>query len=179
MSEKCLKVSHNFISDCPIKGVQIVDATVEHAGYLQHRLRPSDARECLIAGVSVWKALHEPLRDKHGKTWAIIIDGEPCAMFGTSDMTSREDLLCGCIWLLGSHACEEKPVTFCKATKFIMDALLLDYDILENVVPIDHDRTIKWLTWLGFTFAKKPTMVNGFQCVRFVRCNNRLDVAWS
>lgn len=179
MLEKSTKVSHNYIADCPVEGVQIVKATVEHAGYLQHRLRPSDARECLIAGVSTWKALHEPLRDKYGNTWTILINGEPCAMFGTSDMTDREDLLCGCIWLLGSHLCEEKPVAFCKATKYIMDSLLLDYDILENLVPVDHERTIKWLTWLGFSFAKKLTIINGFQCVRFVRCNSRLDVAWS
>ena len=60
-----------------------------------------------------------------------------------------------------------------------MDSLFLDYDILENLVPVDHERTIKWLTWFGFSFAKKLTIINGYQCVRFVRCNSRLDVAWS
>jgi len=38
----------------------IVKAKPIHAETLQHQLRPTDARECMIAGVTPWRALMSP-----------------------------------------------------------------------------------------------------------------------
>tara|TARA_E500000305_G_C3976147_1_gene214439 strand:+ start:261 stop:800 length:540 start_codon:yes stop_codon:yes gene_type:complete len=179
MLEKSKRDSINYINKIEFTDARVVDATIEHAGYLQHHLRPTDIRECMIVGASPWIALHEPLRDPNGQTWTIIINNQPCAMFGVSDICFDEEYRSAAIWLLGSNLCEEEPLKFCRVTKRIIDMLLIDYDILENLVPIDHTKTIKWLNWLGFEFAKKPTTINGFQCVRFVRCNLSKNVAWN
>ena len=156
--------------------VEIVRATSEHAAYLQHRLRPTDIRECMIAGASPWAALHTPLTDKHGKTWTILFNGEPACMYGVSTVSEEDDLSSAIIWLLGSDLVEKESRKFLKVTRQIVDYLQDRYDLLENVVPIDHTRTLKWLDWLGFYFSDQTTTINGFSCVRFVRCNPAIEV---
>jgi hypothetical protein len=156
--------------------VEIVKATSEHAAYLQHRLRPTDIRECMIAGASPWAALHTPLRDKESKTWTILFNGEPACMYGVSGISQDEDLNSAVIWLLGSNLVEKESRKFLRVTRQIVEYLQDRYDLLENVVPIDHNRTIKWLDWLGFYFSDQSTVINGFPCVRFVRCDPTIEV---
>jgi len=154
------------------EGVEIVKATSEHAAYLQHRLRPTDMRECMIAGASPWAALHKPLTDKTGKTWTILFDGEPACMYGVSMLSPENEFNMANIWLLGSDLVEKHSRKFIRTTKQIVEHLQEQYMFLENVVPIDHDRTIRWLDRLGFQFAEETTVINGFACVRFVRCQD-------
>lgn len=178
MSSKLKRVFPNSIGNIYHKadGVKIVKATSEHAGYLQHRLRPTDIRECMISGASPWAALHMPLADPNGKTWTILINDEPACMYGISGISDEDDLYSAVIWLLGSDLIDKEWRKFLRVTRQIVDHLQDQYDILENVVPIDHKKTIKWLSWLGFMFAHKPTVINGFSCVRFVRCNHAIEV---
>ena len=41
---------------------EIVKAKLSHAEYLQHHLRETDRRECLIANCTPWRALLYPLK---------------------------------------------------------------------------------------------------------------------
>jgi hypothetical protein len=41
--------------------VSIVEATYEHAEYLQDHLRSPDVRECMIHGATPWRALRYPI----------------------------------------------------------------------------------------------------------------------
>lgn len=156
--------------------VKIVAATSEHAAFLQHRLRDSDVRECLIHGSTPWRALHAPLRNPENLTWTGLYKDEPVCMFGVSPIVMHEEIAGGNIWMLGTHTIEEIPMTFLKMAKNIVEYIMTIYDYVENVVPIDHIETLKWLDWLGFSFAEEATVVNGYSCVRFVRCIETIEV---
>lgn len=158
--------------------VKIVEATVEHAGYLQHHLRSSDVRECMIHSSTPWRALHAPLRLKYANTWTGLYKDKPVCMFGIVPFIESDDFTGGTIWLLGTDDIDKNAKKFLKTSKLFCDWASARYDLLENVVPIDHDRTLKWLDWLGFVFAEEATIINGFACVRFVRCDEAIEVTF-
>ena len=156
--------------------VKIVKAEVEHAGYLQHRLRPSDVRECMIHSSTPWRALHAPFRIKDAHTWTGMYKDEPVCMFGVVPFMAAEDFIGATIWFLGSSVIDEQPRKFLKASKDMFEYISAQYDLLENVVPVDHHKTLKWLDWLGFAFAEEATVINGYSCIRFVRCDESIEV---
>lgn len=154
--------------------IDIVSSTSEDAKYLQENLRPDDVRECIIHGVSPNRALHMPLVDKGCKTFTALVDDIPICMFGTMQYSNNSSF--ASIWLLGSKDIEKNYFSFLKASKEIIELLQNDYEVLENVVPSDHKRTITWLAWLGFSFYSVPVYVNSFECLRFVRCQEGLEM---
>lgn len=156
--------------------VSIVKSTVEHAGYLQHRLRPSDVRECMIHSSTPWRALHAPLRYKDAYTWTGIWKDEPVCMFGVVPFMTSDDFKAATIWMLGSDVLDENPRPFLRNSKLMCNWIVDRYDLVENVVPLDHERTIKWLDWLGFAFGEEATVINGYSCLRFVRCDEAIEV---
>lgn len=156
--------------------VTIVESTAEHAGYLQHHLRPSDIRECMIHGATPWRALHLPLRHKTAETYTGFYKDEPACMVGVYPYDQEHEFKMGSIWLLGTYVLDENPRQFLRASKFMADMFLEKYDMLENVVPLEHSKTIRWLHWLGFEFGTKPIEINGFEVIRFVRCDTAIEV---
>lgn len=156
--------------------VKIVKATLEHAGYLQHHLRDSDIRECMVHGATPWRALHVPLSSKHAETWTGIYKDEPVCMFGVYPFENTANLTSGYIWLLGSEVLNQEHRKFLRVSKQMSDWLCSQYDWVENLVPIEHERTIKWLDWLGYEFSNQPTVINGYHCLRFVRCQPDIEV---
>jgi hypothetical protein len=158
--------------------VKIVKANSEHAGYLQHHLRPYDLRECVIHGSTAWRALHQPLRLKGAHTWTVLYKDSPVCMFGVVPIVIDESVSSATVWMLGATQLDEVPVRFVKVAQQVVDWLQTQYDLLENVVPVDHTKTIAWLDHLGFMFAEEPTIVNGFQCLRFVRCEKSIEVTF-
>lgn len=158
--------------------VKIVNATSDHAGYLQHHLRPYDLRECVIHGSTAWRALHLPLKMKNAKTWTVLYKDEPVCMYGVVPILIDESVRSATVWMLGGHQLDSVPIKFMKVASQVVEYLQQQYDILENVVPIDHVKTITWLDHLGFIFAEEPTIVNGFQCLRFVRCEKSIQVTF-
>lgn len=178
MSKKSKKVFPNstvnaFHEDGDVK---IVSATSEHASYLQHRLRATDIRECMIHGSTPWRALYEPLGDETAITWTGLYKDEPICMFGLSPIMYHEDINCGIVWMLGSSVVDKIPFQFVRTSRDVVKYMITVYDTIENVVPMDHEHTIRWLCSLGFMFAEEPTIVNGFSCLRFVRCTDSITV---
>lgn len=167
----------NFTGEGQYGSVQILQSVAEHAGYLQHHLRQSDVRECMIMGATPWRALHLPLGIKGAETYTVLGDCIPIAMFGV--VPQHNDTECSAsIWMLGSYGLEDHVRTWLRLTSSVFDYFQQSYDLLENVVPIDHRKTIKWLTLSGCAFAQTSTVINGYECVRFVRCVDWLSVSF-
>jgi|9_EtaG_2_1085328.scaffolds.fasta_scaffold00183_22 hypothetical protein len=154
--------------------LEIVQANLDDAKYLQDNLRPQDVRECMIHGVTPNRALHMPLADDNCITYTALVDDIPICMFGT--MQNYENKKLGSVWLLGTKGIEKNYFSFLKASIELVELLQQNFEVLENVVPIDHSKTILWLKWLGFIFHKDPVIVNSFACLRFVRCQDDVEV---
>ena len=180
MSRKSKKVFPSSTVDAfHIDGdVKIVKSTVDHAGYLQHHLRSSDVRECMIHSSTPWRALHAPLRYKDAHTWTGIYKDEPVCMFGVVPISVTDDFRAATIWMLGTDVLDKNPRPFLRNSKLMCNWIANQYDLIENVVPVDHERTIKWLDWLGFAFAEEATVINGYACLRFVRCDEAIQVTF-
>ena len=158
---------------------KIVRATSEHAAYLQHHLREEDVIECKMHGATPWWALHSPLAKPDAETWTGIYKDVPMCMFGTSPISRYDDFTIGTVWMLGTEAVSTEYRTFLRLSRIVADYLCTRYDIVENVVPIEHHKTIMWLAWLGFTFNEIPIEIGGVECVRFVRCAADVEVSFN
>lgn len=178
MSKKSKRVFPNSTADAfhHDGDVKIMESTLEHAAYLQHHLRPSDIRECMIHGASPWRALHAPLADKNCITYTGLYKDVPACMFGVAPYAQDGEFLAGTIWMLGSDILEKQYRKFLRTSQLMCDYLMYQYDFLENVVPSDHEHTLKWLDWLGFSFGDEPVVINGYMCTRFVRCQDLIEV---
>ena len=166
---KCIKARYGQIN------VKLGTAT--HAGKLQHLLRLTDLRECMIQGSTPWRALHYPLTVESAETFTALLGKVPICMGGVLPLYDSENRI-GSIWLLGSSLVEDHALDFHKMIKDMIEYYQTKYDILENVVPIDHVRSIKWLRSLGFCFAYTPIIVNGYEVLRFVRGASNIEVSF-
>lgn len=170
--------SINFTGSGKYLGVDIVESTPEHANWLQNNLRQTDLRECLIMGATPWRALHLPLGIKGAVTYTVMdFDGNPAAMFGTVPLEESDESIAS-VWMLGTYQLEKHFRILIRMTQPILEHFQQRYDILENVVPVDHLRTIRWLIHAGCLFASQPTIVNGYAVVRFVRCADHIEVSF-
>lgn len=59
----------------------------------------------------------------------------------------------GRIWMLSSTLADNYPISICRISRREVDKLRLNYSVLFNVVDERNELTIKWLTWLGFSFG--------------------------
>jgi hypothetical protein len=62
--------------------LRVKRATATHAGKLQHLLRVTDLRECMIHGATPWRALHYPLTVDGASTYSIMLGKTPICMGG-------------------------------------------------------------------------------------------------
>tara|TARA_R100001510_G_C7651328_1_gene208990 strand:+ start:2131 stop:2643 length:513 start_codon:yes stop_codon:yes gene_type:complete len=148
---------------------EIVKAKLSHAEYLQHHLRETDRRECLIANCTPWRALLYPLKSKSAETYTTLIDDVPAMMFGVVPIDQYN---VGRIWMLCSDQVEEHQKSFVKFSYNIVEYFQNKYYLLENIVPVEHTKTIKWLEYLGFFIHRKPFLINEYKVYRFVRCQS-------
>lgn len=159
--------------------VTLMHSTHEHAQYVQSRLRPNDLKECEIHNVTPFVALHAPVMEKNGIALTALYDDEPVAMFGVVPFDEAlGDLDMGTIWMLGTNRLNHLQKSFYKTTKQFVDWAVTKYDYVENVVPLDHKRTILWLHTLGFDIGQGTVTINGTECIRFVRCAPHVEVSF-
>ena len=145
MLEKSKPSLRNFMGEGVYDGFSIAKATSEHANILQHNLRDSDVRECIIHGASPFRALMSSIREK-GENYTCIINSEPICMFGVNPIMQN---MIGRIWLLGSYEIEKRGRKFIRWSQSVVNYYQEQYYQLENVVPADHKHTIEWLQFLG------------------------------
>ena len=148
---------------------EIVKVKLSHAEYLQHHLRETDRRECLIANCTPWRALLYPLKSKSAETYTTLIDDIPVMMFGVVPIDQYN---VGRIWMLCSDKIEERQKSFVKFSYDVVEYFQNKYYLLENIVPVEHTKTIKWLEYLGFFIHRKPFLINEYKVYRFVRCQS-------
>ena len=75
------------------------------------------------------------------------------------------------IWFLGTDDIDKFAKSFLKYTKLIVRFLSHEYDYVENYVPIDHKKTVKWLQWIGFEIEKQQYFVGEYEFLRVFYCN--------
>lgn len=150
--------------------LSLVYSKIEDAENLSERLRFFDRRECYIWGVTPLEALTEPFADEGSITYTIKFDNEIIAMCGTVPIEKDKAR----VWLLGTQAINNNFRPFLKGCKKVIDLLQSDYLQLENYIPADHQDTIMWLTWCGFSFPQEEYYeICGHTMLRFVRCQKR------
>jgi hypothetical protein len=76
------------------------------------------------------------------------------------------------IWFLGTDDIDKVKKSFYKYSKLILKFLSNDYDFVENYVPKDHIKTIKWLQWIGFKIENQQYFVDEYEFVRVFYCNS-------
>ena len=130
----------------------------------------------MIHGATPWRALRYPIMRKDAVTFTAIHKGTPACMFGVVPILNDDEWKTGSIWLLGTDEIEKHSRKFLRASVGMLAYFQERWDILENVVPIDHKATLQWLNWLGFLFSDEETVINGFECIRFVRCAPHIEM---
>ena len=137
------------------ENVLIRKARVSDAKILAPHLRKADKAEIkALLGLSPEIVLEASIRDS-AKTYSVTsLDGkEIYAIFGVATANATS----GMIWLLGSEAMfKAARVSFIRNSKFWVDKLMENYEILFNVVDCRNKKHIRWLKWIGFTFAEAP-----------------------
>lgn len=86
------------------------------------------------------------------------VHAKPVCIFGVSpsyDTTALSRK--GSPWLLGTDEMEQHALPFLYHSRDVVASMLQEYDYLENYVDARNEKSIKWLSWLGFDIAKEAT----------------------
>lgn len=145
--------------------IEVVPARPIHVNTLAKRMRRIDVLECHIMGHSPKEALRTGLL---GSTiaWTVMIDGRPEAMMGATPVSFVEGR--GRPWLLMTDIAERKAITLVRLGRIYTDAMHRHYPLLENWIHADNDRTIRYLTRLGYAIGSVD-VIRGHPMRPFVR----------
>lgn len=98
-------------------------------------------------------------------TYTVKVNDELVMIFGVSKLPF---VYGACPWMLAADNIEKYGVVFYRNTKKHMDAMLIQYGYLENYVDARNEKSIKWLSWLGFTIEPpEPYGLDGKMFHRF------------
>jgi hypothetical protein len=146
----------------------ICSATAEDAVELSGTMQPADCDEVMAAsGHAPIEALLIGLQTS-AECWCARVDGEVLAMWG---VVGRRTFLgggCGVGWLLTSTRVDQHPLTFWRACKAELAALLSRWSVLINAIDCRHERALRWAARLGFCLAEpEPFGTAGLPFRRF------------
>lgn len=127
--------------------IEIVPARPQHVGTIARRMRAIDKLECQAAGHTPKDALRLGVLGS-SLAWTAKIDGRPEAMLGASPVNILEGR--GRAWLLMTDVAARQHVALVRLGRIYTQAFHRHYPILENWVHADNDRTIRWLSRLGY-----------------------------
>jgi len=143
--------------------VRFVPARGKHVDRIAKRMRPADVAECrAMAGLSARAGLKRSMQNS--QAWAVLVNGRPEAMFGTSDLNVLAGV--GSAWFLGTGEVDRHPKEFLRLSREWLPKLFSRYCVLRNVVAVDNSASIRWLKWLGAEFSP-PIDVGGVPFVLF------------
>lgn len=130
-------------------------AILEDAVVLSRHMRSIDKLEIKYShNVTPITALMTAFETKNGKNYSVVDDdGYVYAMFGVSDCLVNKGY--GVIWLLCSNELKKFPKRFYIESKYWLDILQQDYQIIYNYVYEKNWLSLKWLQLCGFTPIKK------------------------
>ena len=139
--------------------------------HVANNMRAADRSE-------VWAACHETPAQALHNSWlvstycnAIVVDGEPIAIFGVGDSDDPE---VGFPWLLGTDKITTNYRYFVKITKPIVEEMSALKATLVNYVHVDNAQSVRWLRYGGFTIEPNPIQFGREQELfyQFWRCTD-------
>ena len=140
---------------------QIRPARPEDADLLAPHLREIDCRELwALSRLEPGEGLRLSLKCSVS-AWTAETGGEIIQIWGVSRLGGLLDFV-GQPWLLGSDILERPEVAreFIRRSRACARELEAGFRRLENVVHAENRLAVRWLKWLGFTFAPEPARVN-------------------
>lgn len=145
--------------------IEVVPAKPQHVGTLARRMRAIDVLECQIMGHTAKEALRAGLL---GSTiaWTVMIDGRPEAMLGATPISFMEGR--GRPWLLMTDVAQRHAVALVRLGRIYTEHLHRHYPILENLIHANNDRTIRYLSRLGYAIGSVD-VIRGHPMRPFVR----------
>lgn len=135
--------------------IRVVPATEAHAAELVGRMRAEEASDIEASfGLPPLKVAVLSIQASEA-AWAVTLDGDVAALMGVS-RASREDDGAHVLWAHTSDVTTRHPKAFLRASRAILDALLVHYPHLVNTVDARRTTALRWARWLGFS-VKPPT----------------------
>jgi hypothetical protein len=104
------------------------------------------------------------------RAWTAVIEGRPGLMWGVGRLGGLLGFV-GAPWLLASDILELPEVAreFIRLSRPYTRELERGFRRLENLVHAENRLAVRWLKWLGFSFAEKPEQWGGENFYRFWR----------
>jgi hypothetical protein len=138
-----------------------------HAVEMAGAMRPADRRE-YDAMMRDEPALGlEKLRRKSREAWAAFVDGDLAVVYGlvVPTILSHE----AHPWLLATDVVERPAVrrAFARRSRAEAARLMQGFDRYSNWCDVENGEAMRWLFWLGFTFASETRQHNGVEFVHF------------
>jgi hypothetical protein len=154
----------------------VVPASMEHTDDLLARIRPIDAVETAAAsGMTAEEALYVSVAMSARAFSAIQkSSGKVILMFGVGNIDECQKNT-GCVWMVSSTLIERPDIRreFIRQSRAtVAEYLAPGFDLLLNRVHVQNDIAIRWLKWLGFSFADQEHLVNGQPFVTFWKVNH-------
>jgi len=119
--------------------------------YIAENIREDDRREILaFSGEEPLEAMVSGFIHSDSPR-TVLVGDTPVAMFGSGPVEPRV----GSVWLLGTDGIEDISIQFLRESKYWLEHLYENYDLLFNYVDERNTVHIKWLKWLGFKFINR------------------------
>jgi hypothetical protein len=130
-------------------------------------MRPADRREYDAMMTDPPALGLDKLRRKSREAWAAYADGDLVAIYGLLTRTILSDEAHP--WLVASGEVERPEVrrAFARRSKAEAGRLLQGFEVYSNFCDVENEAVIRWLRWLGFTFASETTPHNGVEFIQF------------
>jgi hypothetical protein len=142
-----------------------------HAVEMAGKMRAADLREYAAMMTEPVAEGLEKIRRKSRVAWAAKADGELVVIYGlyVPTILSRE----AHPWLLATDAVERPEVRRAFARRSRREAALLlhGFERYSNWCDVENDAVMRWLFWLGFSFASETALHNGVEFVHFWKDN--------
>ncbi len=145
--------------------IEVVPAKPQHIATIARRMRAIDVTECEMMGHNPKGALRTGLLGS-SIAWTVMIDGRPEAMMGAVPVNIMEGR--GRAWLLMTDVAAKQAVSLVRLGEIYTRAMHRHYRMLENWIHADNNKTIRWLTRLGYAVGPVD-VIRGHPMRPFVR----------
>ena len=137
--------------------IEVAKLRLHRLWYITDHMRQSDIEECqAISCVDCHAAVEYTYRHTdRDMMWTVQLGGEPVLAFGCARRTVLSTT--GIPWLFGTDRLDEIGFTIARQSKKYIGKMLERYDRLENKVPADYEKSIRWFKFCGFTIGKEYT----------------------
>lgn len=131
--------------------VEIISATYDSVGYIATHLRHADHLELSVARENV-DPIITTIQSFEGSDWCnvALVDGIPAVVYG---LYPSDESDAGTPWMVATNDIHKIKRQFIKGSKYAVTEMLKTYSFLYNLVHVDNQISINWLTWLGFTIG--------------------------